>query len=353
LMSTGLLAGQVYEERMDLYYGADAGVEDAIWRIKYDPPDSYPYEYPEPLTVNDRSVDVVIYQEDIDPTCEEELRYQILSTAISDDGSRTTIEAYLSVLYMDFSNMLDYAIVSNSTIDIQPNNYVDGDVWLPDADALEIHDPADISGEVEDQDDVSITWPTADQLSSYYMEDVEGALDPGSSIDVKYTDTIGPAYRNGDLAIDNTGDEAILVLQGTVYVTGDLEFRQSGSHNYAVNLDGNTIFVEGEIDFPSNHVSISGSGCIIAVGDIDFQPSIVSGENDFVLVMSVEGTTDFNPSGDFTGCVAGNTHVQLQPGCTINWISPEGKDLDFPMGVSDDDKLPPVTGLSILSWQIE
>jgi cytoskeletal protein CcmA (bactofilin family) len=359
LMSTGLLAGQVYERKMDDYYAADAGVEDAIWTIKNDPPNSYPYEYPEPLTVNNRTVDVMVYREDLDPTCAENLTYRILSIAATDDGggiaaidSSTTIDAYLSVSYLDLSALLDNAIISDDTIDIKPNNYVDGDVWLPDEEDLETSPGVTINGTVKDNDDMTITWPTAEQLSSYYMEDVEGAPDPGPFIDVQYTNTIGPCYREGSSVVDNTGDPATLVLGGTVYVTGDLEFKQSGSHNYTVDLNGETIFVEGNIDFPSHHVSISGSGCIIAVGDINFHPSIVSGEDEFVLVLSVEGKVDFQPSGDFTGCVAGNVHVQLQPGCTISWISPEGKGLNVPWGV-DDGKLPPVTGLSILSWEIE
>jgi hypothetical protein len=359
LMSTGLIAGQVYEKKTYEYYAADAGVEDAIWRIENDPPASYPYDYPEPLTVNGRSVDVAIHREDIDPTCGETLTYRILSTVVTDDGggtaaivNSTTIDAHLSVSYLDLSALLDNAIVSNDTIDIQPNNYIGGDVWLPDEEDLEISPGVTINGTVKDEDDESLTWPTAEQLSSYYMEDVEGAPDPGFFIDIQYTNTIGPCYREGSLEVDSTGGNATLVLEGTVYVTGDLEFKQAGSKNYTVDLNGHTIFVEGYIGFPSEHVSISGSGCIIAVGDIDFHPSIASEEDEFVLVLSVEGTVDFQPSGNFTGCVAGNVHVQLQPGNEIYWTDPEGKDLNVPWGVGDGE-LPPVTGLRIESWEIE
>ena len=351
LMSTGLMAGQVYEKKTAELYAADAGVEDAIWMIQHpaetglpyecgDPPWSYDYEISD---INDRHVQVHI-------DYLGEGTHRITSTATTDDGGNTMIEAYLAVSYLDLSALLDNAIVSDDTIEIKPGTTVGGDVWLPDEDDLD--NKGDIYGKVKDNDDMTITWPTSEQLSSYYWQDVEGAPDPGPSIDIKYTKTIGPAYRSGDLAIDNTGDEATLVLEDTVYVTGDLEFQQSGSHNYTVNLNGQTIFVEGEIVFPSQHVTISGSGCIIAVGNIDFQPSVASGEDDFVLVMSMEGVVEFNPGSDFTGCIAGNVHVQLHPGITANWISPEGKGLDFPMGLGDDDKLPPVTGLSIVSWQI-
>jgi len=349
-MGTGLITGDVYEMRTDELYAADAGVEDAIWKIQQgdvpvcpgDPEWSYNI-----ADVNGKSMEISIEYVG-------EGIYKITSIAVTDDGggtaaiTGTAIESYLSVSYMDFSSLLDNAIVSQDTIDIQPGTEVDGDVWLPDEDDLD--NKGAINGTVNDEEDFELTWPTADQLSTYYLALVEGAPDPGESIDIKDTKTIGPCYRDGSLVIDNTGGPATLVLEGTVYVTGDLLFQQPGGNDYTVDLNGHTIFAEGSIDFPSNHVSISGSGCIIAVGDINFQPSIAG--DDFVLVMSIEGRIDFKPSGEFTGCVAGNVHVQLQPNCTINWISPEGKGLDFPMGAGGDDELPPVAGVSIESWEV-
>jgi len=49
-MSTGLIAGQVYEEKADELYAADAGVEDALWQIRFDQltnlfPSYDPYAY--------------------------------------------------------------------------------------------------------------------------------------------------------------------------------------------------------------------------------------------------------------------------------------------------------------------
>ena len=360
LMSTGLLAGKVYEKKTDELYAADAGVEDAIWRIQSNNL-TFVNNSSEPLylTVNGKNVTVEVYREDLDPTvCGTEFTYRILSITATDDAggtaaidSSTTIDAHLSVSYLDLSALLDNAIISNDTIDIQPGNYIDGDVWLPDEENLELQPGSNITGEVKDNDDMTIDWPTYEQLSTYYLDDVEGAPDPGPSIDVQYTNTIGPAYRNGDLSIDNTGDPATLVLEGTVYIRGNLEFEQSGSRNYTVDLNGETIFVEGNIDFPSNVVSVSGPGCIIAQGDINFQPSIAG--DDFVLVFSITGEVNFQPSGDFTGCIAGDAHVELKPGNTISWISPEGKGLNVPWGAGDNNKLPPVTGLSILSWEIK
>jgi hypothetical protein len=120
LMSTGLIAGQVYERKMDDYYAADAGVEDAIWRIQtnnltFVNNSSEPWH----LTVNDRSVDVVVYRKDLDPTpCGEDFTYQILSTAATDDGggtaaigSGTQIEAYITAVSKS-SGIMDHVITS-------------------------------------------------------------------------------------------------------------------------------------------------------------------------------------------------------------------------------------------------
>jgi len=355
-MSTGLVAGQVYEKKTSELYAADAGVEDAIWKIQNRVPESYPYSYPEPLTedpfiVNDKSVDVVIAREDIGSGCHKEYRYQILSTATGADGGSTTVQAYLYVLYMDFSLLLDYAIISNDTVTLQPGVNVTGSVYLPNEDDLV--NKGTIDGDIKDSSEVSITWPTAEELSGYYRTDVEH-LDPYpyGSIDIKGNRPIPALRREGDLNIENTLGTSTSVLQGTVYVTGNLDFLQPGTPKaYTIDLNGHTIFVERSIVFPPDRVSISGSGCIIAVGNIDFQPAVSSEPNDFVLVMSIEGEVNFNPRGDFTGCIAGDAHVQLQPGTTLDWTSPEGIPLNFPMG--DPDETSQKSELSIESWQIK
>ncbi len=57
-MGTGLIAGQVFEKRMNEVYAADAGIEDAIWKIKNGlvPDEGIVYD----LTVNRKDVHVII-----------------------------------------------------------------------------------------------------------------------------------------------------------------------------------------------------------------------------------------------------------------------------------------------------
>ena len=76
-MGSGILAGEVHERRTDELYAADAGVEYAIWMIQSNNLtfDEDNHARLGPLTINDRSVQVEIYREDLDPTCGEKLRY--------------------------------------------------------------------------------------------------------------------------------------------------------------------------------------------------------------------------------------------------------------------------------------
>ncbi|MFC1909403.1 hypothetical protein ACFLXD_06110 [Chloroflexota bacterium] len=58
-VSTNLKIGQMVEENLAGIYTADAGVEDALWRLKNDKPTSFPYSY-QVSDINGMTVDVVI-----------------------------------------------------------------------------------------------------------------------------------------------------------------------------------------------------------------------------------------------------------------------------------------------------
>ena len=338
-MSTGLIASQVHEKQTMELYAADAGVEDAIWKMQtcatgLPEAGDGPWEY-SIADVNGKQVAAAIEYID-DHT------YKITSTASSDTGSNTTVESYAEML--DFSFLLDKAITSLSDVTIQPGTTVVGKVQYNG----ELDNKGDIIGEII-TDEIE-DWPTAGQFAAFYYVDVKDE-EPysASTIDLKNLDepkSIGPLYRDGDLNIKNTGSQTTAWLGGTVYVTGDLVFEQPGGPQaYTIDLNGQTIYVEGSITFPAQRCTISGSGCIIAVGDIDFQPSISSDEDDFVFVMSLEGEVRFNPQGDFYGAVAGTIKVDLQPNCNLEWKKyPDG--LNF-LG-EDDSKL----RWEIRTWQI-
>ena len=318
-MSSGIASGRVYEKRTYELYSADAGVNHAIWTvIKADglPGDGDdPLEYSVP-DVNDKVVNVSI-------TYVDEETFKVTATSNSTGGSNTIIESYIKILW--FPNFLDRAITGVGDIDLKPGTVVNGDVKYNGT----LDNQGTINGDVS-TDEIT-GWPTVEDLSDYYWKDVENSVPmpyPDDLIDVKTTNNIGPLYRDGDLEITTTQDGESATLDGTVYVTGNLDFTQSGK-DYAIDLNNQTIFVEGAISFPSHRCTLVGSGAIIAIGDIDFQPSISSDADDFIFVMSLEGEIDMNPNGDFYGSLAGNTGVNLQPGSTITWREPPD-DLNLP-----------------------
>jgi hypothetical protein len=369
-MGAGLLAGEVYGRRTEELYAADAGVEDAIWNIQNGEVTlcpGQPIEPPFDINVNGKNVEVTIEYVNSET---DSITYKITSIAATNDDSgtaaivsATTVESYLSVSYMDLSNLLDNAIVSDTFIGIKNGVYVSGNVTS----GGEVHiwgDPEDIvDGTVTENADLD--WPAGDDLSTYYMEDVED-LDPP----FPYTDPLnvagadiplGALYRDGPWTIfDDSNDGGMVTLSGTVYITGDLELGAQ-KKDFTLNLNGQTIFVESASADPKKAIEIGdkctivGSGCIIGVGDVYFAPKgDVGSEDEFVLVMSVDGTTTIRPSGTFYGCIAGDLSVDVQSGhnATIIHAAPEGKGLNVPWGVGGGDELPPVTGLSIESWEI-
>ncbi|HEY93186.1 MAG TPA: polymer-forming cytoskeletal protein [Dehalococcoidia bacterium] len=365
-MSTGLTVGRVYEERMDELYAADSGVEDALWHIKYkklatlfvgyDPNDyDTEYHYPDSLEVNNKDVDVAIQNIN-------EITYRIESTATSPDtGSSTTIESYIEILDMDF--FLDNAITSRGAVGLggggEAESYVyDGDVVYctgdrPPDDQV-IAGPLGIDGEVINE---CVDFPSLQQMSAFYREQVKDETpydDP--TWDLKDDTNIGPLYRNGDLNIISTGNNTG-VLQGTVFVKGNLNIGKT-NQDFTLDLNMNTIFVEGviingefidgEIDI-GGKCTITGTGCIIAWGDIYFSPKINSSPDQFVFIMSIKGTTTFNPgapSSDFYGSIAGDIDVGLWPGKNLSWTHYPG-DLNLP-GFGDE----PNIISSLHTWEI-
>ena len=407
-MGSGIIAGEVYEKRTAELYAADAGVEDAIWKIQHDSipaenwteSDDHPgwwvYEYPETLIVNDKGVDITLYKQDLDPTCGEELVYRILATAMTEDGggvasipSTTTVEAYLRATYMDFSSFLDNAIVSNNSITIYNGMSVTGNVTSGGT----VDDKSgDVDGTITENADLN--WPSSEALSAYYLNQVEDGMTyyvvavlrlegntcPPEPIYVNDTENngwpsgLGPLYVDGKLGItsSNQHQDVTLKLNDTLYITGDTQIYGPTNDELSkltIDLNGQTIFVaspssksrtppDAKPALSIEKCNIIGWGCIIAVGDVYFAPKgEVGGEDDFVLVMSVEGATTLQPSGAFYGCIAGNLCVDAKSGedaTIINSGLGEGQDLNFPMGIGDDpNELPPITGVSIESWEIE
>jgi hypothetical protein len=367
-MGAGLKAGTIQEERTGELYAADAGVEDALWHI-HDvnrlkqliqeitgetlPDDWTPEDYTgwpivyEPINdMNGECVEVEIYLDSDD----DEIYFNINSVGKEDtaDSKYTTIDAHVSGLKF---NLLDNAITSKGTVDLKSTVYGGDVIWCTGEEP-----PQDqvIGGDVVQNCDVD--WPEAALFSRIYLDQV---LDDPSHEEVSGNETItlnndqniGPLYVDGDLTIQSAKKDVTLTLQGTVYVTGKLKLGKT-SQDFSLNLNSQTIFVQDPTILSGSatkyspgtyaaeiggRTSIIGSGCLIAVGDINFQPNMQQGStDDFMFIFSIEGTTYAHPSGEFNGSFAGNLEVQLFPGdptsTNLYWNDPYDNNLNFPQG---------------------
>jgi hypothetical protein len=334
-MSTGVKSGQVYESKLQEFYAADSGVEAAVCEISQNDTNLIVPDYP----LNDRNVTVAIEDKGGG-------NYKINSTATSDDGGSTTIECYVLNI-PSFLSLFDNAITSNGTVCVKGD--VNGSVVAANC----INSPGCKYDNCTTN--TTINWPSALQLSTYYRKQVKDLTSYSEDhIDIATDPIIGPLYRDGTLDIFNTGEkDKIATLNGTVYVTDDPSTEPDliiGGINkaFTLNLNNQTIYCEGSVDV-GGKCTLTGSGCIIAVGDIDFHPNIPAGsENDFVFIMSIEGEVLLHPNGDYYGAVVGNVDVTLLSGTgSLAWTSPGegGGNINFPTET--------VGELTVLSYTIK
>lgn len=340
----GVLNGEVYEDRTTELYTADAGVEDALWRIQHGDvvlcPGNPSYNYTIP-DVNGQTVHVSIKSiTDFEGAPNLTGTYRIQSTATG-NGSSTGIEAYVSAenKYGDYGDVLGQVLTSQNEITLMPGT----EVYPEEGE----HAPLEYYGG---------NWPALDELCEFYLDDVKDGTqyDSDTVIDIGGIDTdLGPAYVEGELTIENSSNtNATLTLTGTVYVTGDTLIGATGK-DFTLDLNDHTIFVASNSSDPKKALwiggkcTVIGSGVIIAIGDIYFEPNTEAGVTDPIFVMSILGTTNVQPGGDFFGAIAGNVEIQLQPGTSINYPENEGwyDNLNFLIGVK---KLV----YSIASWEL-
>jgi hypothetical protein len=308
-MTTNLTANRQIDRKNLELYAADAGVEKILWNIQYAesfvlPADGseWPPSGPLTFTINDRTVEAEISKQADQP-------YKITSTATGADGHSTTVECYIDT-QADLSWFFDSAITSKTTVVIKPGTEVTGDVTYGTEDGLD--NKGEIIGEEIYDPDLADNWPSADELSSYYLAQVATAPDiaAGTTISVNGYTAIsprsiwneGPAHALGNLTITGSGWAR---LDGTLYVVGNL-LVQPGC---TIDLNDETIFVEGTIELKPGSFLV-GSGCIIAVGNILFYPNLSAGDkligvNEDITPISTPAPKDTFLLSKFTAEITG------------------------------------------------
>jgi len=286
LMSTSLTANTEVDDSSLELYAADAGVEDVLWNINYNqenfalPEDGQQTELPAPLEVNGKAVDVVLSKQAGEP-------YLITSTAIGVDGHNTTVESYINA-QKDLTWFFNSAITGKSSVVLKPGTTVTGEVVYGEAGGIDnkgtiIDDGGDSDNQAEYNPNLQGNWPSAEYLTGFYADQLG---DDATELSSGYTINVGNHPASNQLSIWNGGAVHALgnlYIQGTgwgrldgmLFVEGNLTVGQTG--NTTLNLNYQTIFVKGTIDVKPGS-TITGSGCIIAVGNIYFYPRLGAGE---------------------------------------------------------------------------
>jgi formylmethanofuran dehydrogenase subunit C len=255
-MGTGLKTGMVFEQKNMELYAAGSGIEDALWKIRYDPPENYPQTYELPETINSENVTVKI--ENVG------WAFKITSTATSGSGTDTEIECYASFPFSIF----DFAAASlsgnltvsgNTMLDSWPDTgqadiYANGDIILQGG--VEVRGSAYCSGDVYTSGSSHVTGNVTEHIPAYPFEELDTSeylqeADSGTpffgDLSITTSRDLGPAHIYGDLSISSS---AIVTLGGTIWVNGTVKM-SGGSH-----VEGaGTIIAEGNL-------SVTGGGSL-------------------------------------------------------------------------------------------
>jgi hypothetical protein len=257
LMSTGLTAGQVYEENTHELYAADAGVEYGIWHLEQGGSPDDILEF----TINDKAVTVEM--EELPHDCYELAIYEITSTAASQDGSSTTVLAHVTgiTVYMD-EMFLDH---NEGTVYIPNNVYVEGDVEL----SAEVH----IVGDLKAGGNVILNQGSL----------IGGIVCVAGDLTMNNNATVQAAvYVGGDLTLNNLAVvESDLNVMGAVTVSGTSHVIGGIHANGDVTIEGQSPQVYGNVCTNGN-VSVGGQSALIdgdvsAGGTITADPEKITG----------------------------------------------------------------------------
>jgi len=297
LMGTGLMGGEVYEEKMYELYAADAGVEDAVWKLEnpelsgLNPPGPgqcfdtnwrYPEEPDDPpfeLTVNGKDVSVTIQY----VGTQEAGLFRITSVATSPASqSSTTVVSYVAATWVDDNGENENGENGNNDNgDGENGNGGEGAPYQPGQGSVEegtwiVEDGGTVDGNIEGtaivygKGDLTVTGNIEDDARLY----VEGNLTASGNIENQ-----ARVYVKGDLVVAGNAaeDDVILCVGGNlginkiedgaeVYVIGNLTVTSKIE-------DGARVCVMGDVTVDSIEKSSKGTPIVCAGG-------VLTGEND-------------------------------------------------------------------------
>ena len=263
-MGTGLLTNRVYESRTGELYAADAGIEDAMWKLQHKDEAGYlpcnPSSEPRTYTISDvngKTVDVKIEYVEMDGS----IYYKITSAGKS-GGDSTLVESYVQFVPGDELNIFSGALSAKGDISLGKDSEVNGDVYH-----CGDFDPTGVGGDWTDKG--CAPFPSQDENVAFAQAFKNEALK-------------GKTY-NGTLNIQSNTTLGSGSPTHYSYITGGLTI----SKDVTITLDG-VVYVKGSISCAKT-LTITGTGSIVAEGSIYFSKLAnytVTGDS---IIMSLNG----------------------------------------------------------------
>jgi len=218
---SSLIGSRIYQQSTSEQYSADAGVEYAIWHLQSgesEVPEGEELELPQ-FMLNSQSVNVTIDNQG-------EQIYKITSIATSDDGSSTTIEAYVSIILGFFDGSFTTfpgGLTLNRGEEYTGNVYAEGNIQLDQN--------ATINGNVYAEGNIQL-----DQNAT-----INGNVYAEGSIQLDRNATInGDVCAGGNVQLDQDA-----VINGNVYAVGNVHLDKNAAIDGDVYAGGDVQLGQG------------------------------------------------------------------------------------------------------------
>jgi len=280
---SSLIGSRIYEQSIDEQYSADAGVEYAIWQIQSgeaEVPEGEELELPQ-FALNNKTVNVTIANEG-------EWTYKITSTATSDDGSSTTIEAYVSITVGFFDGDIGLGnneeiigdVLADGNITLGNNATINGNAYATGN--ITLNNNAEVTGDVIALGDITLN----------NNSEIGGNVSVGSNLMLSNNSKIrGNVCAGGNTTLGNNA-----IIDGEVYTSGNVNLW----NNSRIKSD---VYIAGDIEniMLGNNAKIEGN--VYLSGDI---VDITLGNNariegDIYLRGSITGGLELGNNAEITG----------------------------------------------------
>ena len=340
-MGTGIKVSELHEEEMFSLYAADAGIEDALYVLQYQSPDTSEFPYSGNISsINGNYVDYTI---ELEIVGEDTQSYKITSTAADLlDGSVTTVEAFIKVteIYSAYGVLaLDGDIRFGGGVEIGDESGLPTNIHangsISSASTTTVSGNATATGYITNitvTGDYTITENVDHQVtvdidtshsSAFYLDAWGG--DYYGDLSINGYAELGPAFIDGDLVVQ---PGQTLNLTGSIWVTGAVDVK--GTVDSVANVNDDTpiedmyaVISESTLSFGAQSEIGSEGHYVLLISLATSNPTIDVGGNGeaWAILYAPYGHIDSAGGTSILGAAVGKS-VRIQGNSPLNYPFP-------------------------------